>query len=187
MNLDDISVYFCYLLRHHPEDACLDMDKHGWVDFDQFIQNVNKYSQYKINEDTVVKIVNSDKKSRYRLEKTGDKYSRIKCCQGHSISWVEPELQYVTPPDVLYHGTTMAAYNKILKSGKIDKMNRHAVHTHSDLSIAWQSARRWKVKAVVIEIDARRMTNDGYKFGVAENGVWCVDEIPTAYILGILK
>lgn len=187
MNLDDISVYFCYLLRHHPEAAKLDLDEHGWVDFDQFIQNVNKYSDYKINEDVVVKIVNSDKKSRYRLEKTGDKYTRIKCCQGHSIPWVKPELKFIDPPKTLYHGTTEKAYKKILESGKIDKMSRHAVHTHADLSIAWQSARRWRIPAVVLEIDAEQMTKDGYVFGVSENGVWCVDEVPTKYIVNVLR
>ena len=31
----EISVYLSYLLRHHPEDAALDMDRRGWVSVDE--------------------------------------------------------------------------------------------------------------------------------------------------------
>ena len=27
----EVSVYLSFLLRHHPETAGLDMDRHGWV------------------------------------------------------------------------------------------------------------------------------------------------------------
>ena len=36
-----ISKYLCYILRHAPSAASLDMDEHGWVTIDQLIENVN--------------------------------------------------------------------------------------------------------------------------------------------------
>ena len=36
-----ISTYLCYLLRHVPEAAKLDMDSHGWVGVAQLIENMN--------------------------------------------------------------------------------------------------------------------------------------------------
>ena len=35
---------------------------------------------------------------------------------------------------------------------------------------------------VVLKIAAAEMNNDGYKFGVTENEVWCTEEVPVKYI-----
>lgn len=136
----DISIYLSYILRHKPEDIGLEMDKHGWVDVAQLIDKINSKSQYSITMSQLRDIVANDDKGRYRFNT--DK-SRIKACQGYSIPWVEPELDYRTPPDILYHGTTLEAYRKIQKSGCISKMDRHAVHLTADESMAWRSANRW--------------------------------------------
>ncbi|MCD8021268.1 MAG: RNA 2'-phosphotransferase [Clostridiales bacterium] len=176
---DKLSKYLCYLLRHHPEKARLDIDLHGWVDVNQLIENVNQYSAYSLDMDTLKNIVAEDAKGRYRLS---DDHRRIKCCQGHTIPWIEPELTYGTPPKYLYHGTTTAAAKKIDASGAILKMKRHHVHTQPVEAMAWQSARRWHLTPVVLKIDAEAMAADGYLFGRSDNDVWCVECVPTKYI-----
>lgn len=40
--------YLTYLLRHHPEDCHLDMDKNGYVEVKQLLDNVNEYSNYSL-------------------------------------------------------------------------------------------------------------------------------------------
>ena len=124
-------------------------------------------------------IVAQDSKGRYRFN--GD-HSKIKACQGHSIPWVEPELEYLTPPEFLYHGTTTAAVEKIRKSGAISKMSRHAVHLQADPEKAWQSAVRWHQTPVVLKIDAKKMSDAGFVFGKTENDVWCTESVPVEYI-----
>lgn len=178
--MDEISKYLCLLLRHQPEKAELDMDKHGWVQVDQLINGVNLHSRYNIDRKMLESIVSADKKGRYRFDENHDK---IKCCQGHSIPWVEPELEYCEPPEFLYHGTTAKALEAIENSGAIKKMKRHAVHMQADISKAWQSAERWHQTPVVLKIDARKMFNAGYKFGVTENEVWCTEEVPVKYLI----
>lgn len=175
---EELSIYLCYLLRHRPEEAHLELDIHGWTDIQDLIKKVNKYSTYKLSNKILQEIVDSDDKGRYKIAD-----GRIKCCQGHSIDWIVPELEYKQPPDVLYHGTTVEALKKIKKSGFISKMSRHAVHTHADIKMAWKSAKRWKLTPVVLKIDSNMMYKSGYKFGVSENQVWCVDSIPIEYIL----
>jgi putative RNA 2'-phosphotransferase len=100
----------------------------------------------------------------------------------NSFSWVAPELEYCESPEFLYHGTTTKALEAIEDSGAIKKMKRHAVHMQADINKAWQSAERWHQTPVVLKIDARKMSDDGYKFGVTENEVWCTEEVPTKYI-----
>ncbi len=181
-NMNELSKYLCYLLRHKPEEAGLDMDTHGWVSVEQLITGVCSSGKYELNRGVLEKLVTDDKKGRYRFD---DSHEKIKCCQGHSIEWVEPELEYREPPQKLYHGTTEKAFALIKQSGAIKKMKRHAVHMQADINKAWQSAERWHDVPVVLEIDASAMAADGYGFGVSENEVWCTGEVPVKYIIGI--
>lgn len=180
----DVSVYLCFLLRHRPEVLGLNMDCHGWVSVEELIEKINTESQYTLTREILQGIVDADDKGRYRLDQVTD---RIKCCQGHSIPWVQQELKYKEPPTVLYHGTTMKAYEKIKASGAIRKMNRHAVHLTANPDMAWRSAKRWHIEPVVISIATAPMVEAGITFGVTENDVWCVDEVPVEYIDSVLK
>ncbi len=178
-----LSVYLSFLLRHQPEALSLNMDKHGYVAVDELIAAVNKKSRYSITKEVLDNIVATDGKGRYAFSTDGRK---IKACQGHSISWVEPELEWTAPPPVLYHGTTANAYSAILASGNVSKMKRHAVHLQADPAKAWQSANRWKQTPVVLKIDSADMSSKGFQFGLSDNGVWCVDHIPIEYIFEVL-
>lgn len=181
-NNRDISVYLSFLLRHEPSAASLDMDWHGWVDVSQLLKNIQ--GTCPLTMECLETIVAEDNKGRYRFN--ADK-TRIKACQGHSIPWVEPELTYGPPPAVLYHGTTQAAWESIQKTGFISKMTRHAIHMQADAEKAWPSARRWHQEAVVLQIDAARMAQDGIIFGVSDNGVWCTEQVDTKYITAVLR
>lgn len=177
--MDEISKYLCLLLRHQPEKAELDMDENGWVSVEQLIDGVNGHSRYDIDRTMLENIVSTDKKGRYRFD---EEHNKIKCCQGHSIPWVEPELEYCEPPEFLYHGTTTNALEAIEESGAIKKMKRHAVHMQAEISKAWQSSERWHKTPVVLKIAAAEMYKNGYRFGVTENEVWCTEEVPVKYI-----
>ena len=177
--MNELSKYLCLLLRHQPEKAALDMDEHGWVSVEQLITGVNQHSSYKLDRELLEKTVAEDNKGRYRFD---DKHIKIKCCQGHSVPWVVPELNYCEPPEFLYHGTTTKALEAIEISRDIKKMKRHAVHMQADIDKAWQSAERWHKTPVVLKISASEMFKDGYKFGVTENKVWCTKKVPVKYI-----
>ena len=175
----DLEIYLCYVLRHKPEDIHLTMDKHGWVYVSELICKINDFTSYTLTEELLKQIVATDNKQRFKFD---DNCERIKCCQGHSTSWVEPELEYKEPPKFLYHGTTVESMRRIESSGFISKMERHAVHLSDNMDKAWQSAGRWHTTPVLLKIDSNAMFVDGYKFGVSENGVWCVEEVPVKYI-----
>ena len=181
----EISVYLSYLLRHHPEEAALDMDRHGWVAVDQLLANIQ--ATCSLTREHLERIVAEDEKGRYRISGDGQ---YIKACQGHSISWVEPELAWGPPPAVLYHGTTEEAWAAIRASGYISKMARHAVHMQPDAEKSCQSARRWKKRRmtpVVLVIDAAGMAEDGIAFGVSDNGVWCTEQVDVRYVTEVLR
>ncbi len=179
-----VSVYLSYVLRHDPGIINLDMDKHGWVDVEQLISNVNAAGEHSLSLETLKEIVETDSKGRYRFSPDG---KRIKACQGHSIPWVEPELEILPPPEFLYHGTNTEALAAIMESGAILRMERHAVHMQAEEEKAWKSAKRWKgKKPVVIKIAAARMYEAGKVFGKSENDVWCCHDVPVSFFADIL-
>ena len=170
-----LSVYLCQLLRHKPEAAGLDMDRHGFVSVQQLIDGVNRHSGFRLDRQTLEEIVAADEKGRYRFDET---HTRIRCCQGHTVPWVEPILTPADPPALLYQ-----AAGKIEHSGAISKMQRHAVHMNAEPERAWMSAtRRGGKKPVLLVIDAARMAAEGYAFAVSDNGVWCTESVPVRYI-----
>lgn len=183
-NTAKLSIYLSYLLRHAPQDANLDMDRHGWVSAEQLMQNINAAGRYRITESVLQEIVATDSKGRYRFSADG---KRIKACQGHSIPWVEPELQEMIPPEFLYHGTTTEARDAIMASGAIFRMERHAVHLTENFQLAWKSARRRKGKhPVVLKIAAKALFETGVVFGKSENDVWCCEQVPVAFIQEVI-
>ena len=159
-----ISIYLSFLLRHRPEEIGLEMDKNGWVSVEALIAGVNEGGKYRLDLPMLEEIVQTDSKGRYRFS---EDRSKIKACQGHSIPWGVPELEYLAPPKFLYHGTTTVAYDKIMKSGAISRMSRHAVHMQEDPDKAWQSATRWHLTPVVLKIDAEKIPR---RFCFRQNG-----------------
>ena len=178
MSDQKVSVYLCYLLRHDPGALGLHMDRHGYVEIGELIEKINAEGKYRLDRTRLDRLVAEDQKGRYFV-----KDGKIAACQGHSIPWVEPELTEALPPPMLYHGTTVQAWNLICASGAVSKMQRHAVHLQEDPEKAWRSALRWKKTPVLLVIDAGKMAEDGYSFGVSRNGVWCTEEVPTKYIV----
>lgn len=184
MSMTRLSVYISYLLRHQLEAIGLAMDAHGWVSVAELIEKANAAGRYHITESILDEIVRTDNKGRFRYS---EDRTKIKACQGHSISWVEPELTYGQPPEYLYHGTTEESWQKIQESGAIHRMSRHAVHMQAEETKAWQSAKRWRRTPVVLKIDAAAMCADGTVFGISDNGVWCTECVPIVHIINVLK
>lgn len=173
-------MHLCQFLRHRPEKIGLEVDIHGWASVNRLIDGINNEGKYRLDFETLKGIVARDEKGRYRFN---EDYTKIKACQGHSIPWVIPEMEYKEPPEYLYHGTTTEALPKIMESGAILKMKRHAVHMQAQKEKAWQSACRWNKKTpVVLKIEARKMHEDGAVFGITENEVWCTETVPKEYI-----
>ena len=92
-------------------------------------------------------------------------------------------MELIEPPQFLYHGTTTDAFEKIVKSSAILKMQRHHVHMQAEFQKAWSSAARWKLTPVVLKIDAKEMYQQDYTFGKTENDVWCTEQVPVEFII----
>lgn len=172
---NDVSKYIALILRHKPETIGITLDEHGWANVDELVQGINR-SQYRITTEDLEEIVRTDDKQRYSFN---DDKTLIRANQGHSIP-VDVELEEMTPPNVLYHGTGEKYCASIEAQGLIPK-SRLYVHLSADYDTAIKVGKRHG-KAVVYIIDAARMHTEGYSFYRSVNGVWLTKAVPYKYI-----
>lgn len=178
--MERIGKYMAYLLRHHPEDAGLDMDEGGWVEVPALINSISRRYGYTDMADLEY-IVEHDNKQRYSFNPS---HSMIRAVQGHSIP-VNLGLSPITPPDILWHGTAENSLPSIMASG-ILPYGRNYVHLSSDAETAKNVGTRHGAPAV-LSIDTKQMSADGYVFYRSENGVWLTDKVPPMYLTRIYE
>ena len=167
--------YMSLLLRHKPEKENLTLDEQGYVLVDDLIEKLD------ITISDLKWIVNNNDKKRFAFNSDE---TMIRAAQGHSIN-VNLKMKQILPPDILYHGTTITNSQEIAKSGLL-KMGRNHVHLSDEKSTAYSVGLRYAKyinKIWIIEVDAKRMNADGYKFFKSENGVYLTDHVPSEYFL----
>jgi putative RNA 2'-phosphotransferase len=173
-NKTEVSKQLAYILRHNPASANISLDPGGWTEVGPVLKHLD------ITEELLRDIVDTDQKGRYKVKAT-----KIRANQGHSLDGVMAiNLTPITPPDVLFHGTTSSAWFRIEQSGKIKKMSRHHVHLSADIAAAEAVAKRRKGQLpCVVWIDSATMYKDGYEFFLSDNSIWLTDHVPFIYIM----
>ena len=138
-----------FLLRH---DRSYQFDDMGYREVKDLVEH------HGFTEKLLESIVETNDKKRYEYNE--DK-TKIRARQGHSIG-VDVGLEEMVPPTILYHGTASRLVSGIKKIG-IDKMKRILVHLSTNYETAEGVGRRHG-RPVVLEVEAKSMHDDGYKF-----------------------
>ena len=170
-----ISKYLSKHLRHDPERLGLTLEAGGWVGVDDLLAACAR-KQMTITRDELDTVVAQNNKQRFSFDETG---ARIRANQGHSVD-VDLQLEPVTPPDVLYHGTGHQSVDAILAEG-LRKQNRHHVHLSADTETARAVGARHGRPNILV-VDARAMHDAGHIFYRSDNGVWLADAVPPEFL-----
>ncbi len=172
----EISKFLSYVLRHKPEAINLFLDKEGWAIISELILCSVKEG-YILNNNLIRNIVDSSDKKRFMISDDG---LQIRATQGHSTQQVNILYNEKMPPDILYHGTATRFIPSIREQGLIP-LSRQYVHLSPDEYTAIQVGQRHG-KPVVLKIRALNMYEQGFKFFLAENGVWLTNTVPYQFI-----
>ena len=156
-----------YLLRH---DKIYAFETGGW----RSVENLVREQGFTFEQ--LCDIVSNDSKGRFEFNE--DK-TKIRALYGHSVQ-VDMDYASCTPPEILYHGTSMNAYASILDNGLISR-SRNYVHLTNDNDTALETGARHGAP-VTIRIKALEMFNAGYKFYNPKKGIWLVREVPRKFI-----
>lgn len=177
MNYLELSKEVSYALRHAPWEYELEVDEEGFVPVSQLLAALDETGHYERSvtvEDLRHMMEVSDKK---RHEIVGDK---IRALYGHSIP-MHIKKEKTVPPDVLYHGTTHKALDRILKEG-LKPMSRQYVHLSKDIGTALLVGKRRDDKPVLLSVDAKKAYEDGIKFYLGNDKVVLTDYVPSKYL-----
>lgn len=169
-----LSKFLSFVLRHKPDAIDLTLDSQGWASIDELIERGNATGTQFDREDLQHVVETSDKK-RFSVSADG---LRIRAAQGHSVT-VELGLSPQEPPSVLYHGTATRFVESILSEG-LKPQDRQHVHLSIDEATAQRVGQRHG-KPVILKIEALRMHAKGFKFFLADNGVWLTDQVPPEF------
>ena len=173
-----ISKTISYALRHRPDAFGLKVDSEGWVELADLLDAVSRRLSSTVNRKDVEDIVAASDKKRFEMDD-----SRIRATYGHSFE-SKIEFEPSAPPDVLYHGTSRTAMQRIRTEG-LKPMNRQYVHLSSDIETARNVGSRHDGNPVILAVDAKRMNENGYRFfHSANDGTWMCDEVPVEFFAG---
>lgn len=167
-----ISKFLSLVLRHSPEKIGLSIDEKGWAN----VQDLLNKSSIEISIEGLKEVVNTNNKQRFSFNSD---FSLIRANQGHSIA-VDIELEELTPPEHLYHGTVKKNISLIQRDG-LRKMKRNHVHLSQDIKTAEIVGSR-RGTPIVLTIKSGEMSRDGFQFFKSKNGVWLINEVPKIYI-----
>lgn len=168
-SLKEISKFLSYILRHKPDAIGLTLDPEGWGDIEELIAKAD----ISITIDLLHEVVATSDKKRFAI--SADSLS-IRANQGHSIE-VNLGLEFVQPPELLYHGTATRFLESIREHGLLPQ-NRQYVHLSADTETATKVGLRHG-KPVILIIPALQMHQKGHQFFQAQNGVWLTEIVPT--------
>lgn len=177
--LQGLSKYLSYLLRHHPETLKLKMDKQGWVKVDELIEKINTTRVDKVTLDMILEIVRDNNKHRFAIRENNWGMF-IRANQGHTLKDVDMKFKSVMPPEILYHGTGQKFVKSILEKGILAGKRQH-VHLSSDIETAINVGSRHGYPKV-FEVNSEQMNKDGVEFYLSENNVWLTNFVDKKYI-----
>ena len=88
--------------------------------------------------------------------------------------------EHSTPPDVLFHGTSVSAVGSILAHG-LQPMRRQYVHLTSDKQLAASVGTRHG-KPCLVQVNARAAYSAGVQFYKANFIFWLASSVPHKYL-----
>lgn len=169
-----LSKKMSYILRHNPKDISIELDDHGWVDFDHFIGQLRTVGGLDIDRLDVIDVILENDKQRFQLVN-----NRVRAAQGHSVD-VDLGLSPSSPPSTLWHGTVGRFVESIMNTGLVPSGRTH-VHLSDSIQTATAVASR-RGKPLILTIDAESMFTAGHRFFCSTNGVWLTDSVPPEFL-----
>lgn len=181
------------LLRHDAQKVKLPLRADGFA----LLTDVVRCGKFNtLDEETVMRIVQEDKKSRYAAER--DEHNRlwIRCNQGHSVKEVDSSLlltkiDSAAKYEYCIHGTTLQAWESGIRTMGLCRMKRNEIHfAQNEFGKAKSGFRSSSQVLIYCNLDL--CLQDGIPFFESANGVLLSPGlgeqgiIPTRYFTTVL-
>ncbi|MEE8391605.1 MAG: RNA 2'-phosphotransferase [Anaerolineae bacterium] len=174
-----LSKFLALILRHQPERFALELDDEGWASLPEVMEILQGLPNFRwatrANVMAVVEEGTGSDKRRFQVEG-----KRIRARYGHSLA--HPiHYESITPPSVLYHGTSPDVLESIRRAG-LEPMERQYVHLSSDTETAIRVGVRHDEHPVVLTVRAADAHAAGIIFYQADDAVYLAKRIPVEFL-----
>lgn len=175
-DLVTLSKFLSLLLRHRAAEFGLTLDSEGFTTLDAVWQQVEKRYPGRYTRADLEHLLTQGTAGKRRFERVED---RVRAMYGHSTV---SEVTYpaVVPPEILYHGTYLAALPAIRKQG-LSSQKRQYVHLTSEVDRALNVASRHG-PPVLLRVHALAAHHAGHIFHHPEPAHYLVKSVPVAFI-----
>lgn len=174
MSIESTSRFLSYILRHHPEEIGLKLDRGGWVEVDELVRKAEAHGR-SLSRERIDRVLRETDKNRFTV-----RGGRIRANYGHSIE-VDLEVAPAAPPETLYHGTARHALTDIRAEG-LRPQSRQYVHLSTGPDDAEAVGRRHGTP-VVLRVQAADLHADGHPFYRTAGDVWLTPHVPTCALV----
>ena len=176
-NRTRLSKFLSLILRHRAADFGITLDEQGFTAVaDVWAQVQQRYGDtYRYDDLLAIAAGQHDDKQRFEI--VGD---RIRARYGHSAVRTVT-YDPVTPPDLLYHGTTPTALNSIRQQG-LQPQQRQYVHLSLDPDWAGRVGQRRVQQPVILRVRAAEMAAAGHEFYHPEPKHYLTAAVPVEFI-----
>jgi putative RNA 2'-phosphotransferase len=180
--LPELSRAVSHALRHEPWLYRLQPDEDGWVPVADLLVALRKQALVwaDLDREDLVRMIATSAKRRHELD--GE---QIRALYGHSVP-VRSKKSLDPPPELLFHGTSPAAWRYIANEG-LRPMRRQFVHLSIDTKSALEVGRRKSSEPQLLEINAGAAHLAGVSFWKGNEAVWLTRHVPTRFISAITR
>lgn len=177
IDLTQLSRTMAYALRHQPARFGLHLDDEGWVLVEDLLTSLRQQKQEwrRLQSSDFAQVIEQSEKKRYEMRD-----GKIRAYYGHSVAQKVVREQ-AEPPEILYHGTTPQAAQRIKREG-LKPMGRQYVHLSEDEETARIVALRRTSQPVIIQVQARQASQQGIAFYLGNDRVWLADPVPSTFL-----
>jgi putative RNA 2'-phosphotransferase len=173
-----LSKLMAYILRHRPDEFGLVLDENGFISLKELLQAIGEEEGWSyVRRSHIAEVAYTSERERFEIQD-----ERIRATDGHSLTH-QIHYEPAAPPTILYHGTRHRAYPHILQRG-LDPMGRQYVHLATSPELAMRIGKRRDPQPILLEIQARRASEEGVSFYQANPLIYLADHIPPSYING---
>lgn len=165
-------------LRHVPEKFNLTLSKEGWVATSDLIESLKAFDKKwtGVTKEDLLQMDAQSGKKRFEIDG-----NRIRALYGHSTKETQITYEPITPPNILYHGTSNEAAELIKKEG-LKPMGRQYVHLSDKIETATIVGKRKEKQPVLLIVDAKTAHEEGIKFFHGNDNTWLAEPIASKYI-----
>ncbi len=165
-------------LRHFPEKFGVDMDAHGFVRIEEFVEELRDQKEefHWVRPYHIVAIAATDKKGRYQVEE-----ELIRATYAHSIDVDLSDLPSDTVPPELYYPVVEEEVDIVLERG-LHPTDRRWVHLSRTYEAAYSAGKHRGDDPIILQVDARKAAEGGFPIREAGTTVFITEEVPAEFV-----